>query len=69
MQDLELITVILIFILVYMRYKTNNGMWNVIAGVLALALTVLIAQHQHDLLLAIGTGIMSGYLFYDGLYK
>ena len=69
MNDIYLPMVGIIFILVWLRYKTNNGMWNIIAGVMSLGITLLLVQHSHDFMLAVGAGLMSGYLFYDGLLK
>lgn len=69
MNDIYLPMVGIIFILVWLRYKTNNGMWNIIAGVMSLGITMLLVQHSHDFMLAVASGLMSGYLFYDGLLK
>lgn len=69
MHEIELVIAILIFIMVWMRYKSNNGMFNVIAGLLALGLTITSSQHSHDIVFTIALGLMAGYLFYDGLLK
>ena len=69
MHDIELVSAILIFIMVWMRYKSNNGMFNVIAGLIALGLTITFGHHTHDIVFTIALGLMAGYLFYDGLLK
>ena len=69
MHEIELVGAILIFIMVWMRYKSNNGMFNVIAGLIALGLTITSSQHNHDIVFTIALGLMAGYLMYDGLLK
>jgi len=66
-HEIHYVSTALIFILIWIRYKSNNGLYGVFAGLMALYLTI--EYIQHSLFLGISLAFVTFYLIYDGLLK
>lgn len=68
MHEIHYVSTALIFIMIWLRYKSNNGLYGVFAGILVLFLTIEYVQHG-PIFLVIALAFISFYLMYDGLLK
>lgn len=66
-HEIHYVSTALIFILIWIRYKSNNGLYGVFAGLMTLYLTI--EYIQHSLFLGISLAFVTFYLIYDGLLK
>lgn len=57
----------LIALFIWLRYKSNNGLYGVFAALLVVYLAIEYANHA--ILLTTILGFTASYLFYDGLLK
>lgn len=67
-HEMHYVVTALIFILIWLRYKSNNGLYGVFAGMLSLYLTIEYIG-QNALFLGATLAFISFYLMYDGLLK
>lgn len=66
-HEIHYVALGLIAIFIWLRYKSNNGLYGVFAALLVLYLATEYANH--NLLLVTILGFSTAYLFYDGLLK
>jgi hypothetical protein len=67
-SEIHYIATALIFILIWLRYKSNNGLYGVFAGMLSLYLTIEFIG-SNAIFLGVTLAFVSFYLMYDGLLK